>query len=120
MVFNVITLAPNLGPAEREKAEDAAPSFVEGAVDYPALMAKSGWDTVEQLDISDAWQETAQRGLRAYRESAAELQAVLGPDESAERLADRRAKLETISQRLMRRQLFVATAAQTRSLHPSA
>lgn len=74
-------------------------------------MGRSGWNVIEQVDVTVAYGETTRRGLAAYESRAEWAAAVLGVDELDRRLAKRRAYAQAIEEGVLRRELFVVDVA---------
>jgi cyclopropane fatty-acyl-phospholipid synthase-like methyltransferase len=109
MAFTVIWIAPGLSRADHRRALDGAPEFAEVEVDYPTLLAQTGWTVIGSTDITEAYGSSVRRQLRADRELKDDLEPLLGVAEFAERQAGWRCELSAIEDGLLRRDLFVAT-----------
>ena len=58
MVFTVISITPGLCSADHKRAVDAAPELCESEMDYPDLLATTGWTVIDCLDVSEAYGAT--------------------------------------------------------------
>ncbi|MDX1710356.1 MAG: methyltransferase domain-containing protein [Rhodovibrionaceae bacterium] len=111
MVFTVISVAPDLSPARYRRAVSNGPVFIETDTPYPALLRETGWQLEQREDITAAYTESCRRQLAIDEAQEADLSALLGADEFAERIAGWRSKLAVLKEGLLRRELFAATPA---------
>ena len=111
MVFSVIFVAPGLAPAAYRRAVENGPEFIETASDYPTLLAETGWDLVQRIDVGADYGAACRRQLAADEAHQGALEALLGAADLAERLAGWRANLEVIDDGHLRREIFVAAPA---------
>jgi len=63
MVFSVIAPAPSLSQAARSIAIESGPPFVDVSGDYGDLLAESGWDLVERLDVTEEFARTLRASI---------------------------------------------------------
>jgi ubiquinone/menaquinone biosynthesis C-methylase UbiE len=110
MVFTVISIAPNLGIADREIAVQYGPPFVASTIDYPALLSMSGWTITHHRDFTAEYEAAVRRLLCEEEAHAVELSKLFGPAEYSETLVRRRMTAEIIHKRFLRRELFAAMA----------
>ena len=111
MVFTVISIAPNLASADRKRAVDFGPPFVESRASYPILLREAGWRLTDQRDVTAEYAASVRSLLRAEEAHAGALRDLLGEAELTERLARRRGAAQAAGEGLLRRELFVAIAA---------
>lgn len=116
MVFSVISGAPGLSPADRERAVESGPPYIASAVPFPELLRKAEWEIVDCVDVTDAYVEAGRTLLRAEEARADRLAELLGEAELAERLGRRRNAVQAKEAGLHRRELFVATLATGSSM----
>ena len=111
MVFTVISTAPDLSPADRERALDIGPPYVDAPLGYPELLRRAGWEVTHHADLTGAYAKSARRLIRAEMARAHALGELLGKAEAGERLAVHRRCLGVIADGLLRRDLFCAQTA---------
>jgi ubiquinone/menaquinone biosynthesis C-methylase UbiE len=109
MVFSVISIAPGLSRAKHARAVDFGPPYVETGPGYPELLEKTGWKIIEQMDVSATYEETGRCHLREMEALADGMSELLGESEFAEMLVRRRRSVESIADRIVRRDLFVVS-----------
>jgi SAM-dependent methyltransferase len=109
-VFSVIFVPPGLTGADYERAIEAAPPFAESDEEYPALIARAGWEITGQIDMTGQYLESARVTVAAEEENGAALSKLHGEEEHAARLARRKLLVTVIEDGLARRELFVAVA----------
>lgn len=113
MAFSVITLARLASPAERDLVLASGPVFVEAPADYSVLLAQAGWRSLERSDVTSQYDRSIRSALAAMESHAEELAAVLGEEESADRVKQRRATLAALACGLLKRELFLAEASES-------
>ena len=111
MVFTVISTAPDLAPADRERALEIGPPFVDTPLGYPDLLRKAGWEITHHADLTGTYAKSARRLIREEKARARALGELLGESQAAERLAEHRSCLGVIADGLQRRDLFCARTA---------
>ena len=112
MVFTTLLLGPGLSRAERALARRLVSTGCRAtSVEQREMMGRSGWNVIEQVDVTEKYGETARRILGAYESRAERAADVLGTDELDRRLAKRRAYVQAIEEGLLRRELFVTEVA---------
>lgn len=109
MAFAVIWITPGLSQADHRRALDGAPEFAAVEVDYPTLLAQTGWTVADCFDVTEGYAASIRRQIDADSEFRDELEALLGVSEFAERQAGWQAEIGAIEDGLIRRDLFVAT-----------
>lgn len=113
MVFTVISVVPDLPPAEHGRAIDHGPSFVDTDTAYPELLRRSGWEILDSFDLTAVFGRTARAVLaeeEAHMDGLAEL---FGQEATSDRLGRRRRTLAGVEKGLIRRDMFVARATGT-------
>ncbi len=110
MIFTVISIAPDLSPADTERAIECGPPFVEAPAAYPKMLERSGWTIENYADLTSAYADSARRLLRVEEAHVGELNDLLGESKVAERLAAHRATLRIVEEDLLRRELYAVTA----------
>ncbi len=105
--FFTIFIAPGLSPAAHRRAARAGPP-VAGGPDASSLLVRTGFDRVEQVDVTADYLQTTIGWLRAWERYAEELRRP-DPAEFDQRMKDRRRAVAAIEDGLLRRALFVAT-----------
>lgn len=109
MVFTTLLLGPGLSRAERAHARRLVSTGCRAtSAEQREMMGRSGWDVIEQVDVTEKYGETARRNLSACESRAERAAEVLGTDELDRRLTRRRAYVQAIEEGLLRRELFVA------------
>ena len=111
MAFNVILMAENLSPTEREDTLGVAPEFVESETDYLTMLAQTGWSVIENQDLSDAYAASCRRQVKAMRDNKEEVVAITGQSDYDIRLAEFVSKGSALNEGRLRRELFVVSAA---------
>ena len=114
MIFSVILIPPNLSESEYRQAAENGPSFISAEDSYPNLLQQADWKLVDQINLTTEFLETLQVGLANELNHAAELEKLLGKEESSTRLARSRAYITALEQGLIKRELFHAVPATGR------
>ena len=109
MVFSVISIAPGLSSADHGRAVDSAPPYVEAECAYPEMLDKTGWKVIDRIDVSAAYEETGKRYIREVQARSDALSELLGEVELGELLAKRHRNVESVSDGIVCRDLFVAS-----------
>ena len=112
MAFTVIAIAPGLSPAEHARAVDSGPPFIEAECEYSELLAATGWNVIEQIDISAAYGETGALYIREAQARADEMKQLLGEAEFDEMLVKRQRSVRAATDRVVLRYMFLASPAQ--------
>jgi SAM-dependent methyltransferase len=110
MAFSVIVPAPELSPAERDCALDAGPPFVETPVAYPAMLDQSGWRTLDRMDVTTEYLQSARGLIAAMKLRVQALTKAYGSADFADRLQRREAALAATERGLLKREIFLAVA----------
>lgn len=106
MAFSVIYVAPGLSDADRARAVECGPPYIEAECDYAELLTKTGWDIVDQVDVSAAYEETGRRHIREVEARANGLRELLGDDEYEDMLIRRNRNLGAVADRIVRRDVI--------------
>jgi SAM-dependent methyltransferase len=109
MAFSVISIPTDLSSADHGRAIDSAPPYVEAECAYPELLDKTGWKIIDRIDVSAAYEETGRRYIREVQARADALSELLGEVELGELLAKRHRNVESVSDGIVRRDLFIAS-----------
>ncbi len=109
MAFSVISIPTDLSSADHGRAIDSAPPYVEAECAYPELLDKTGWKIIDRIDVSAAYEETGRRYIREVQARADALSELLGEVELGELLAKRYRNVESVSDGIVRRDLFIAS-----------
>ena len=107
MAFTVISLAAGLNVQDHARALETAPEFAESDTDYRTLLADTGWDVMDWIDLTIEYRDSCVRQIDADTANQAELAELFGVEEAEQRLANWRAKLTAIQDGLYVRELFV-------------
>ena len=108
MAFSVILIPPGVSVADHERAVASGPPFIETETPYPELLARTGWDITDRLDLTDEYRVTVARMLDQLETHADAVGAIFGADDSSDERDRRRANLAALDRGLQRRELFVA------------
>jgi len=106
MIFSVISISPDLSHADYETAVESGPSFITSDDSYPDLLRKSGWELIEQVNLSVKFMDALQAKLKNELKYADDLESLLGKDETYTRLTRTRSYIDAVEQGLIRRELF--------------
>jgi SAM-dependent methyltransferase len=109
MVFSVIAPASSLSPSERQIAIESGPEFVDVDGDYAVLLEQSGWSVQERVDVTAEFAKSIRTSVEGMKLGVGALTKVLGADEFSERVTRRQRTLAAVDQRLLKREIFVAT-----------
>ena len=110
MAFSVITFAPGLGDDGRARAQAGAPPCTATDAPYLDLLDRSGWEPIEQDDVTAGFSDITARELSAFEARTDRLRELMGETDFAERLAHRRARMAALGRGELRRTLFFARA----------
>ena len=108
MIFSVILIPPDLSDSEYRRAAESGPSFITADDSYPNLLQQAGWELVEQTGLTTKFLETLQLGLESDLNHVAELEKLLGKEETSIRIARSRGYIAALEQGLISRELFHA------------
>ncbi len=106
MVFSVISIATGLSSIDHQRAKELGPPYVETEDSYPAMLEQAGWRITDCVDMTAAYQETAEMLLLEDEAHAAALSDVLGEADCEQRLRDDRNIVRANHDGLFRRELF--------------
>ncbi len=109
-VFTVITIAPGLSPADHDRAIGGAPPFPDISEGYPEMLAGTGWEITDQIDLTAEFVASSRRMLEEEEAHADALVELHGADDFEARLDRRRSRVAVLDDGLLRRELFAATA----------
>jgi 27-O-demethylrifamycin SV methyltransferase len=107
MVFSVIFVAPGLSATDYKRAIEASPPFVETDTEYPALLAETGWNILEERDVTAEFASVIQRQLKVDSEQRDGMEPVMGTEDYTGRLDSYGIKYKAVSERIVRRSLFI-------------
>ena len=107
-VFSVISIPPGLSDAAFERAATAAPPFAESDEEYPAMIARAGWEIAEHIDLTGQYLDCARITVAAEEEHGDALRKLHGEEEFTARLAQRKLLVVILEDGLARRELFAA------------
>lgn len=108
MVFTVISICPNLSPADYARTMACGPPFIETAVEYPEMLRQAGWKITDHLDLTPVYGGSVGQYIREEEAHAEELRELFGDEDYSETLARRRRTHSAIQDGLIRRELFGA------------
>ena len=111
MVFSVILTSPGLSAADYQRALEGGPSFMSSDASYPDLLHQSGWELIDQVNLSSEFMDTLQCKLGNELDHAVELEKLLGKEETAIRLSRTRSYIDALEHGLIRREFFHAIPA---------
>jgi hypothetical protein len=102
----VVVIAGGLSPADRARAIESGPPFVEAESSYPSLMETTGFADIDIMDLTADYAATLSKSIETRETERGRLEELLGAETFAEGQADRRRELEAISQGLLQRHLI--------------
>ena len=111
MAFSVIYVAPGLSAAERSRAIDSGPPYVDSEADYPELLESTGWNILHRSDVTAEYEQTGRRHLQEVRARAGRLRELLGAAEFEDMLTRRDKNISAVTDGIVRRDLFCVTPA---------
>jgi SAM-dependent methyltransferase len=111
MVFSVIAPAATLSEAERGLAIESGPEFVDVDGDYPTLLEQSDWRVLQRIDVTNVFARSIRTSLHLMSTREDALVETLGAEDYRERVKRRQATLAGLDRRVLKREIFVATAA---------
>jgi len=111
MVFSVIFVVDGLSPEDHLRAADAGPPFVETEVQYPAMLAETGWKIVAEHDKTAVFASMVQSQAQALRNQRDGLETLIGEVDYADRQKTLEAKYKAAGDRILRRSLYVTVPA---------
>jgi len=111
MIFSVILISPDLSETDYGIAAESGPSFISADDSYPNLLRQSGWELVDQINLTTEFLETLRVGLENELNHADELKDLLGKEETSTRLSRSHSYIKAIERGLIKRELFHAMPA---------
>lgn len=114
MAFHVISVARGLSEGDKTRAVVAGPPYVSASRTYPDLLALAGFGEIDELDLTDQYQQTAAAWLHESTRAAKHLEEIYGIDEYRESQQERERTLAAIEAGVLKRSLFVAQAGSWR------
>lgn len=111
MVFTVISISPGLGREDRDRAAAAGAPFKAESLLYPELLAQTGWRLTETIELTGQYTRSLQQMIDEEEARRTALVDLLGEAEVADKRARRRRTLAALQAGLLRRDLYVSTAA---------
>ena len=108
MAFTVISIAPGLSEADRLRAIESGPPFIDSAVDYLSMLRDANWQVADRLDVTPQYGAAVRRLLREEESRREDLVELLGPEEYRQRLVQRRRTAIAVEAGLIQRELFRA------------
>jgi len=108
MVFSVISIATGLSDADYETAAAGGPTFIESAMDYAEMLARTGWTITARSDVTAEYSETFGDMFGFEKANIDEFERVHGPEGAADLMARRHRTLKALDQDLLRREIFSA------------
>jgi hypothetical protein len=108
MGFFTIFIAPGLAERDYQRALSAGSAEVSSRRrDHRELLTTAGFESIEQIDLTAEFLETARAWLNARDRYAEELAAAEGEAQFEERRRDNRTQLTAIEDGLLHRALFI-------------
>ena len=111
MAFSVISIASGLSSAEHARAVEAGPPFKAVSAEYPAMLADAGWRMTQHIELTADYARAVRRKTEEEQARAPTLSELLGLTGFAERMERRHRTIRAIDAGLLRREMFVAVAA---------
>lgn len=111
MNFSVILPAGNLSVSDLDEVLTTGPPFVGVDGCYSDLLQEAGWALVDCEDVSDEYKASLQRLVDGIHTNEEELVRLLGADDLLSKRLHREDQISLITRGLMRREIYVATAA---------
>jgi len=108
MIFSVILIPPNLSKSHYRIASESGPSFISADDSYPNLLRQAGWKLADQINLTEEFLETLQLGLENELNHTADLESLLGKEETSLRRTRSRAYINALERGLIMRELFHA------------
>ena len=122
MEFSVIALAREpAGDDERRLLQQSGPPYPDAGADYAVLLEDACWTPVERIDVTAEFMRCMEVQIEESHAHRAEIIALLGDEDNAERLQRRRCTLAAVERGLLRREIFFAqpSPAQPSPAQPS-
>jgi SAM-dependent methyltransferase len=113
MEFSVIALAREpAGDDERRLLQQSGPPYPDAGADYAVLLEDACWTPVERIDVTAEFMRCMEVLMEESHARRAELVALLGDEDYAERLQRRRCTRAAVACGLLRREIFFARPLQ--------
>ena len=109
MAFTVIAIAPGLSSADHARAVDSGPPFVAAECEYSELLALTGWNVVDQIDVTAAYGQTGVLYLREVQARVDEMRELYGEADFDELLEKRKRNVQAVTDRVVLRHMFLAS-----------
>ncbi len=113
MAFSVIYIAPDLSPADHDRAAAAGPPFIEAPASYPEMLAGAGWNIEHRADLTAEFAATARRLSREVEARGQALGELMGEAESREFLVKVGETLRAIEDGPLGRDMYAASPRPT-------
>lgn len=110
MLFYVIAPTRGLSGNDLAEACELGPPFVGTPDSYEALLKASGWQVIENTDLTTEYLQALKRLVSGLESGAEELKPVMGHDDFTEHLIRRRAQIDAIERGLLEREMFLVHA----------
>ena len=105
MIFTVIFVAADLQKLDRARAIELGPPYVASEMDYEQMSRLAGWATVERIDLTAQFLDSAKTFLEVDQANKVDLAGVLGEDDTQQRLEKDADLIDAIISGLLRREL---------------
>lgn len=106
MVFSVISIAPSLSRAAHERAAAAGPPFKAVSSEYPGMLARTGWQVLQRVDLTDAYELAVTQRLHQEEANSGALIEILNEAAFTDMIARRSRTAAAIKDGLLQRELF--------------
>ncbi len=111
MIFTVLLIAPDLSEKNRARAIELGPPYAATETDYQEMLRLTGWETVEQGDLTEQYLDSAKTFLKVDRANKVELAELLGEKDYQQRLEKDANLIDAISKGFLRRDIYRLRAA---------
>ena len=109
--FSVILPAENISDAEYEEVATTGPPFVGLEGRYADLLSRAEWQLEQCEDVTGEYRDSLQRLVVGTHDHEDELARLLGAEVLLDKRIHREDQISLIDRGLMRREIYVATAA---------
>jgi SAM-dependent methyltransferase len=110
MEFSVIFLAREpLSDDEHRVLEQSGPPYPDAGEDYGALLAKTGWNVLERIDVTAEFSRCINVLLDELDARRADLIQLVGEEDYAGRVQNRQSTEAAISRGLLRREILLVS-----------
>lgn len=106
--YFVVAVADGLSDGDTARAVEVGPAYVAAGPGYLELMHTAGFDTVDVVDVTDAYAVTLSDSIGERDVEADQLVDLLGAADFAEGQSSRRHELAAVHEGLLRRYLISA------------